>query len=144
MTQDGKVGFPEEVAVFCFAFYLTMTMAGFKWSLTRCAGISQMSRRKGQCPKEGHHLAAYPVDIPGGRVRQAAPLHRMPDQGAQRVQKPSLPFPSRLCPEVAPGQRGYLYQFTQIHHKGGQKPRWGHQVQGVPLVYVYGPAVDRP
>lgn len=40
--REGKVGFPEEVAV-----YLTLTVAVFKRSRTGYSGVSQTSRRGG-------------------------------------------------------------------------------------------------
>lgn len=43
----------------------------------------------------------------------------------------------RLCPRVAPAQGGYLFQFTQIYHTGGKKPRWGHPAQGGPQSRVH-------
>ena len=77
--REGKGGFPEEVAVFCFAFYLIVTMAGFKWSLTGRAGVSQMRRREGAVSLGGASPDCIPHEHPWGPGWQAAPLHRRPD-----------------------------------------------------------------
>lgn len=47
--------------------------------------------------------------------------------------QPSLPTPGSARGLHLP-KGGTFFQFTQIYHKGGQKPRWGHWAQGGPLV----------
>lgn len=119
------MGFPEEVTVFRFAFDLIPTMGVFKWSLTGYSGVSWMLRREG----------ADPMNSPEG---QLPPCTGCLTEGTSGCRNPAFPPHPRLCLRATPAQMGYLFHFTQMYPKGGQKPSWGHQAQeGPPPSHMY-------
>ena len=69
----------------------------------------------------------------GGRPRCTEGLTEAP----RGCRNPAFRPHPRLCPRVATAQGGYFFQFTQIYHTGGKKPRWGHPAQGGPRSCVH-------